>query len=260
MDTEGSTDRLIACLRRGANALGCLEEARLRSLFVIIPAYNEARAIGATLAALPRSVPGIDRVSVVVVDDGSSDDTAEVVRRCGDERVVLLRHRINRGLGGALGTGLEYARKHGADFAVTYDADGQHAPDDLPRVIEPLVAGKAEAVIGSRLLTRKGMPWYRIVGNFGLNIITFFFFGLWTTDSQSGLRAFSRHAMERIDIRNDRMEVSSEFIREIRRKRLKFSEVPIQAIYTDYSLAKGQRNWNAFNIIFRLFLQRILED
>jgi glycosyltransferase involved in cell wall biosynthesis len=260
MDTEGSTDRLIPLLASRSQCARMRPEAQLRSLFVIIPAYNEARAIGATLAALPRSVPGIDRMSVVVVDDGSTDDTAEVVRRCGDERVVLLRHRINRGLGGALGTGLEYARRNGADLAVTYDADGQHAPDDLPRVIEPLVAGKAEAVIGSRLLTRKGMPWYRIIGKFGLNIITCIFFGLWTTDSQSGLRAFSKSAMERIDIRNDRMEVSSEFIREIRRKRLKFSEVPIQAIYTDYSLAKGQRNWNAFNIIFRLLLQRLMED
>jgi glycosyltransferase involved in cell wall biosynthesis len=230
------------------------------SLHVVIPAYNEAQVIGATLAALPARIEGADQVTVVVVDDGSSDNTAEIVRACGDERVVLLRHALNRGLGGALGTGLEYARRNGADFAVTYDADGQHAPDDIPKVIAPLIAGKAQAVIGSRLLTRKGMPWYRIVGNFGLNIITFFFFGVWTTDSQSGLRAFSRAALEKLELRNDRMEVSSEFIREIRRKKLKFTEVPIQAIYTDYSLAKGQSNWNAFNIIFRLFLQRLMED
>jgi glycosyltransferase involved in cell wall biosynthesis len=230
------------------------------SLHVVIPAYNEAQVIGATLAALPARIEGVDQVTVVVVDDGSSDNTAEIVRACGDERVVLLRHALNRGLGGALGTGLEYARRNGADFAITYDADGQHAPGDIPKVIAPLVAGKAEAVIGSRLLTLKGMPWYRVVGNFGLNIITFFLFGIWTTDSQSGLRAFSRAALEKIEVRNDRMEVSSEFIREIRRKKLKFTEVPIQAIYTDYSLTKGQRNWNAFNIIFRLFLQRLMED
>jgi glycosyltransferase involved in cell wall biosynthesis len=230
------------------------------SLYVIIPAFNEAQVIGATLAALPPRVEGVDEMTVVVVDDGSTDGTADVVRACGDGRVVLLRHALNRGLGGALGTGLEYARRNGADFTVTYDADGQHAPDDIEKVIAPLLAGRADAVVGSRLLTLKGMPWYRVLGNFGLNLITFFFFGLWTTDSQSGLRAFSKSALQRIELRNDRMEVSSEFIREIRRKHLKFTEVPIKAIYTDYSLAKGQRNWNAFNIIFRLLLQRLMED
>jgi glycosyltransferase involved in cell wall biosynthesis len=232
----------------------------VRSLFLIIPAFNEAKVIGVTLAALPPHVEGIDRLVVVVVDDGSTDDTAAIVRRCGDGRVVLLQHRINRGLGGALATGLEYAKRQGADLAVTYDADGQHAPGDIEKVVQPLLQKQAEVVIGSRLLTRKGMPWYRIVGNFGLNIITFFFFGLWTTDSQSGLRGFCRRAIELIEVRNDRMEVSSEFIREIRRKKLQFCEVPIQAIYTDYSLAKGQRNWNAFNIIIRLLLQHLLED
>jgi hypothetical protein len=104
------------------------------------------------------------------------------------------------------------------------------------------------------------MPWYRVVGNLGLNVITYLLFGLWTSDSQSGMRAFCRSALEKIEIRNDRMEVSSEFIREIRRKQLRFSEVPIKAIYTEYSLAKGQSNWNAFNIIFRLLLHRLMED
>ena len=175
-------------------------------------------------------------------------------------RVVLLRHGINRGLGGALGTGLAYARQHVADYVITFDADGQHAPEDIEGVLAPLVAGKAEAVIGSRLLAPKGMPWYRVVGNWGLNVFTFLIFGMWTTDSQSGLRGFSRSAMEQIEIRMDRMEVSSEFIKEIRRCRLRFAEVPIRAIYSDYSLAKGQRSVNGFNILLRLVLHRLMED
>jgi glycosyltransferase involved in cell wall biosynthesis len=179
---------------------------------------------------------------------------------CNDSRVVLLRHKINRGLGAALGTGLAYARARGADFAITFDADGQHAPDDIAAVLSPLLAGEVDAVIGSRLISPKGMPWYRVVGNRGLNVFTFLLYGLWTTDSQSGLRGFSRSALERIEVRTERMEVSSEFIREIRRLRLKWKEVPIQAIYTDYSLQKGQSNWNAFTILFRLVLQRLMED
>lgn len=232
----------------------------MSSLFLIIPAFNEASVIQNTLRSLPSDVPGVDSLTVVVVDDGSTDATADEVLRCGDARVVLLRHAINRGLGGALGTGLAYARQHGADFVVTYDADGQHAPEDIGNVVAPLISDQADAVIGSRLIDPKGMPWYRVVGNWGLNLFTFFIFGMWTTDSQSGLRGFSRPALQRIDIRMDRMEVSSEFIKEIRRCRLRYREVPIRAIYSDYSLAKGQRNVNGFNILIRLVLHRLMED
>jgi glycosyltransferase involved in cell wall biosynthesis len=230
------------------------------SLFLIIPAFNEARVIRDTLRNLPPRVAGIDSMTVVVIDDGSSDATAEEVLKSGDPRVVLLRHAINRGLGGALGTGLAYARQHGADYVVTYDADGQHAPEDIGNVVAPLVAGAADAVIGSRLLQPKGMPWYRVVGNWGLNVFTFIIFGMWTTDSQSGLRGFSRAALDKIEVRMDRMEVSSEFIKEIRRWRLRYQEVPIRAIYSDYSLAKGQRSMNGFNILIRLVLHRLMED
>lgn len=230
------------------------------SLFLIVPAFNEARVIRTTLRSLPPRVNGIDQLTVVVVDDGSSDATADEVMQAGDPRIVLLRHAINRGLGGALGTGLAYARRHGADYVITYDADGQHAPEDIEGVLKPLLENKADAVIGSRLLDPKGMPWYRVVGNWGLNVFTFFIFGMWTTDSQSGLRGFSRTALENIDIRMDRMEVSSEFIKEIRRCRLRFCEVPIRAIYSEYSLAKGQRSINGVNILIRLVLHRLMED
>jgi glycosyltransferase involved in cell wall biosynthesis len=230
------------------------------SLHLIVPAFNEGRVIAATLANLPAHFAGVDDVTVIVVDDGSEDDTAAAVLRSGDPRVVLLRHAINRGLGGALGTGLEYARRHGADFVITYDADGQHAPEDIETVLQPLVAGAADAVIGSRLINPTGMPWYRVFGNWGLNLFTYVVFGMWTTDSQSGMRGFSRAALSQIEIRMDRMEVSSEFIKEIRRCRLRYKEVPIRAIYSEYSLAKGQSNWNGFNILIRLVLHRLMED
>jgi hypothetical protein len=96
------------------------------------------------------------------------------------------------------------------------------------------------------------MPWHRRIGNWGLNVVTFFLFGLWTTDSQSGLRGFNRTALTSIDPRLDRFEVCSEMIKQIHDRRLRYAEVPIRSIYTAYSMEKGQRSLNAFNILARL--------
>lgn len=229
------------------------------SLCLIVPAYNEERAIGATLSRIPRTIRGADWVCIAVVDDGSTDRTAEVVRACGDPRVVLLRHVVNRGLGGALGTGLAFAKERGFDVAITYDADGQHAPEDIETVLAPLVSGEAEAVIGSRMLGGEGMPLHRTIGNWGLSLVTTLLFGLRSTDSQSGLRGFSRRAIEGIALRTDRMEVSSEFIKQIHDLKLRYAEVPIRSIYTGYSLAKGQRPVNAVSILLRLVVHALME-
>jgi glycosyltransferase involved in cell wall biosynthesis len=232
----------------------------LPSVLIIIPAFNEARVVATTLAKLPRKIEGVDRIDIAVVDDGSIDGTSEIVLGANDDRIVLLRHTINRGLGAALATGLAYARREKSEFVVTYDADGQHAPEDIATVLQPLLGGEVDMVIGSRLLNPHGMPWYRIFGNWGLNVFTYMLFSVWTTDSQSGLRGLSRRAIEQVELRMERMEVSSEFIKEIGRLRLRFREVPIRAIYSDYSLAKGQSNWNGFNILLRLLYSRLMED
>ncbi len=221
------------------------------SVFLVIPAYDEAESVGKVLSSLKKA--GFSHI--IVVDDGSKDATAEVARNGG---AITLSHVVNRGLGGALGTGIQAALRLGAEYIVTCDADGQHAPEDVERVALSLSSGEADAVIGSRMLSPEGMPFYRRVGNFCLNIATFALFGVWVTDSQSGLRGFTASAAGKLDLEADRMEVSSEIIHEIRRNRLRFREVPIRAIYTDYSLAHGQSSLNAFNILFKLFMRKLL--
>ena len=225
-------------------------------LMILIPAYNEEKTIGRFLAAIPRRFPKISVVEIVVISDGSTDKTAEIAHNACKARVTLIEHDLNRGLGGALGTGFEYARRNNFDIVVTFDADGQHNPDDIWPVIRPIVYRRADVVVGSRLKNPKGMPWYRIIGIWGLNIFTGIFFWVWSTDSQSGLRAFSKKAINKIDLQSNKMEVSSEFFYEIGRKELKFVEIPIQSIYTDYSLEKGQKHLNAFNIISKLIYRR----
>jgi len=217
-------------------------------VFVLIPGYNEETAIGPVIEAAASYVE-----RVVVMDDGSSDATGEIARERG---AVVLRHVLNRGLGAALGTGFAYAREEGADIAITLDADGQHDPREIPLFIEAISAG-ADVVIGSRMLDAEGMPWYRQIANWLGNVTTFVLFGAWVTDSQSGFRALGAEALDCIDVRTNRMEVSSEIIAEARRNRLNLVEVPIRAIYTDYSLSKGQSFTEGLRTLLKLLLRRV---
>lgn len=217
---------------------------------IVMPAFNEEKVISKVIAGVRKE--GFN--DILVIDDGSEDRTSQLAREAG---AIVIRHPVNRGLGGALGTGLVGAVQEGADIVVTFDSDGQHHPKDIKKVIAPLVKGKADAVIGSRMINPKGMPAIRRFGNFVLNVVTYFLFNVWTTDSQSGFRAFNRKAAQKITIRTNRMEVSSEIIREISRNRLRFKEVPIKAIYTDYSLAHGQSHLNGIRIVAKLILRRI---
>ena len=204
-----------------------------KGVTIVIPAYNEERTIVDVIHGLKRH--GFTRI--IVVDDGSSDRTGELARQ---EGAVWVRHILNRGLGGALGTGITAALRLGAEAIVTFDADGQHEPDDIARLLEPIMAGEADVVIGSRMLDPVGMPYSRRLANWTANIVTYALFRGWTTDSQSGLRAFSSQAAAQIQIMTNGMEVSSEVIAEIVKNSLKYKEVPVQALYTDYSLSKGQ--------------------
>ena len=223
-------------------------------LMILIPAYNEQTMIGSVLRSLPKKMKGIKKITKVVVDDGSIDKTALVAIR---HKATVLQHIINRGLGGALGTGFQFAREIKADIIVTIDADGQHKGSDIVRLVQPILQKKADVVIGSRLISKSSMPFIRKTVNRISNVITWFFFGVRTSDSQSGFRAFSKKALQHIDIRTQRMEVSSELFREIQRLNLRKYEVPIEAVYTSYSLGKGQPLTNASNILTKLIIRLV---
>jgi len=223
-------------------------------LSIIIPAYNEASTIGRVIAQIREvDLPGVERV-ILVVNDGSSDRTEQVARSTG---AVVINHLLNRGVGGALGTGIEAALRQGADILVTCDADGQHSSEDVRKVMEPLRSGQADVVNGSRMLAADGMPWTRRIANRVANLVTWVLFGIHMTDSQSGLRAFSRSAAMQIRIRTNTYEVNSEVCGEIRRHRLRFMEVPIRAIYTDYSMSKGQGFMMGLKTLIRLILTKL---
>lgn len=226
----------------------------MKKLVVILPAYNEAQIIAKVLTKLKKALKNLSvETEILVVNDGSSDDTRKITQKAG---VKVITHTINRGLGASLGTGLEYAKRTHADFAITMDSDGQHNPVDIIKVLTPLINRKADVVIGSRMLgNHQDMPLLRRLNNKAFNLLTFWLFGITTTDSLSGFRGFNQKAIKKINLKTERMEVSNEFFTEIKNNHLKFTEVPIKVIYTDYSMQKGVKPGNVFAIIFKLLLR-----
>ena len=214
-------------------------------VWIVMPANNEERMMGRVLDSLKRE----GWRNVVVVDDGSIDRTADIARSKG---AVVVRHKRNMGLGAALRTGLATARKRGADCAVTFDADGQHDPKAVRRLVEALKG--ADLVIGVR--KHVGIPMHKRFGNFFLNCVTYLFSGMFT-DSQSGSRAFNRRALEKIKIRSNRYEVSSEIIVQARKRGLKVGEAPVKCFYTKYTKARGTNIASGFKIFWGLLKLKV---
>ena len=217
---------------------------------VVIPMYNEAAVIGGVVTAVRRWFP-----TVVCVDDGSADGSAEAAAAAG---AIVVRHALNLGQGGALMTGLEMARTLPVEYVVTFDADGQHRPEDAARMVQVARERGLDVVLGSRfledgpeipasrrLLLRAAVAFTRITT------------GLPVTDTHNGLRVLSRGSVERLRITQSGMAHASEILHEIARLHLSYVEVPVSIDYTDYSMAKGQSNLNAVNVLHELFAARV---
>ena len=217
-------------------------------IWIIIPAYNEEKIIGKVLKEL------FDMgLNLIVIDDGSWDNTYQITQQIIKNypgRGYLYKHPINRGLGATLKTGIEAALKKNADIMVTFDADGQHNAGDILPVCYPIVEGRADVVIGKRDFDE--MPQQKKRANQIMNLITRIFYGVHVQDSQSGLRAFNRNAAIALDIESREYGVSSEIVREINHKNLRMEEVPIETIYTDYSLSKGTNARIGFKILIKM--------
>jgi glycosyltransferase involved in cell wall biosynthesis len=220
------------------------------SVWIVIAAYNEGSRLASTLKAIA------GQASVVVVDDGSRDNTCEVA--CAFP-VWRLRHVINCGQGAALQTGIDFALKRDARFIVTFDADGQHDPADIPKLLAPLQRGDAEIALGSRFLgTSIDIPRHRWLLLKAAVVFTRIVSNISVTDTHNGLRAFTRAAASQIRITQDRMAHASEILDEIRRNRLRYCEVPVTIHYTPETLAKGQSSWNAVRITGQFVLGRFV--
>jgi len=224
---------------------------------IVIPAFNESLVIGNVITDIIQSFKATPYfVEVVVIDDGSKDDTAIVAKKSG---ATVVSHILNMGAGGATATGLSYAEQNNYDIACTMDADGQHNSEDVLEGVHQIIRREVDLLIGSRLINSQGMSKVKVLGNKGLSFVTYLLFGINSTDSQSGLRVYSRKALEQLRWKTSGYEFCSEMLWRAKQLNLIIEEFPAKAIYTDYSIRKGQNNWNAINIVNSLLKRRISE-
>jgi glycosyltransferase involved in cell wall biosynthesis len=202
-----------------------VEEAHVTKLIIQIPCLNEAQTLPATLADLPRSVPGIDVIETLVIDDGSRDGTADVARACGVDHVVRLTR--NKGLAAAFMAGIDASLKQGADFIVNTDADNQYSGREIPKLLQPLLCGEADMVIGDRNIAElQHMSWQKRqlqrLGSWVVRQVS----NTTVPDTTSGFRAYTREAALRMTIVSE-FSYTLESIIQAGKKRMAIAHVPI---------------------------------
>jgi polyprenyl-phospho-N-acetylgalactosaminyl synthase len=221
-------------------------DTRYHDVWIIVPALNEASIIGDVIADVRSVFP-----HVVCVDDGSRDETGDVALRAGAH---VVRHPVNLGQGAAIQTGVEYARRQpGASVFATFDADGQHRVKDVIRMIDRLSHEKADLVVGTRFADTGALSRTPLAKRMVLRTAVWLSrrsrkLGL--TDAHNGLRVFNRTVADRLNISINGMGHASEFVALAYENRWRVAEEPVEILYTEYSMSKGQPLLNGVNIVF----------
>jgi glycosyltransferase involved in cell wall biosynthesis len=215
-----------------------------------MPAYNEGKSVALAVEAALECFS-----NVVVIDDGSSDDTAQ---RADEAGALVIRHPVNLGQGAALQTGFQWATQTDAEWVVTLDSDGQHDPYDAVRLLRAAIAAGADAALGSRFMgSTVGMPTSRrwlLRSALAFQNLTA---GIRLSDVHNGLRVLSRRMLREVHITQDRMAHASEIVTQLGASGLKVIEGPVTIRYTEYSLAKGQSSAGALYILLDLMIARL---
>jgi glycosyltransferase involved in cell wall biosynthesis len=222
-----------------------------RSIFVIIPCYNEAKVVRRTVTEVLEK-----GYSVVVVDDCSKDGSK---KQLAGLPIYYLRHRVNMGQGAALQTGIDFAKRKGGSYFVTFDADGQHDSNDIAGMVEFMKKNNSEIIFGSRFLPG-ALTNVSLSRSFALNFgryINYLVSGIMLTDSFNGFRLLSKKAAEQIRVRENRMTHPVEILMNTASKKLKYAEYPVNIHYSDYSKAKGLKNKDGIKILFEILLYKI---
>lgn len=223
--------------------------------WLIIPCFNEGTVIGDVISQARETFPNI-----VAVNDGSSDNSAEAIHRAGAH---LVNHPVNLGQGAAIQTGVEYARRQpGAQYFVTFDADGQHQVKDVLIMVERLRTEPIDIVVGTRFGRPRSetdqVPWIKRVVLKTVVALSPRTRRLGLTDAHNGLRAFNRKVAEELNLRMNGMSHASEFVSLMDDLGWRVAEQPVDILYTEYSMSKGQSLFNGVNILADELLARRL--
>jgi hypothetical protein len=227
----------------------------LAPILVVIPAYNEEENIGVVLDAMPSSVRD-SPVQVLVIDDGSADRTLEVARNHG---ALAIRSPINRGGGAALRLGFDVANEFGAEIAVTMDADGQHLPSEIAGLVLPILEGREDFVIGSRILgTRERDSAVRFIGIRVFNAVIRLVSAVRVSDCSNGFRALRISKLSRLDLRQDQFH-TAELIIDAAKKGVAIGEAPVTVKRRYSGESKKGKNWtyglNFAKTIFKTWIR-----
>ncbi|RMD51872.1 glycosyltransferase family 2 protein [Candidatus Parcubacteria bacterium] len=219
---------------------------------VVIPAYNEEKRVANVVDSVLKVAD-----TAIVVDDCSSDKTAEEAKKAG---AIVLRHLINRGQGAALQTATDYAlRELKADIVVHFDADGQMEAEEIKKIIQPIINGEADVVLGSRFIgVAKDIPASRRLLLKAALLFTLIMTGIKVSDTHNGFRALSARAAENMRISLDRMAHASEILEMIKENELSYVEVPVTIKYYQETLRKGQSAFGALTVIKDILKSKFL--
>ena len=226
-------------------------------LIINIPAYNEASVIGKTISKMPRQFTGIDEVLIQVVDDGSTDGTAQVAKEAGAD--FVLRHGINRRLGVMFATATENALKEGADIMVNIDADGQFDSGEIQKLIDPILRFEADMVVGDRFSesSAKNIPWIKdVLNRLGASLVGSFL-NVNTTDLTCGFRAHNRETLLRLNNPTG-FTYTQETIIDAIGKNLRVIWLPVQVTYFADRQSKIVKSvWSFVNNSARIILKAV---
>jgi glycosyltransferase involved in cell wall biosynthesis len=213
-----------------------MTDARYQLLSVIVPVYNERNTVGEILRRMRLVDLPIDR-EIVVVDDGSVDGTDKVVAALEDSTVRVVTHRVNRGKGAAVRTGIGAAR---GDLILIQDADLEYDPEDWPNLVAPVLQGKTKVVFGSRYIgAREVTTVTRWLGDRSLSLLASLLFNATISDIQTGYKLIDRAVLDRLDLRAERFDFEPEITAKLLRQGNKIYEVPVT--YAGRALAEGRK-------------------